>query len=232
MLVAGVDVSGRSVGKTALAWLTGTSARMPTLVERPRDYGLNKKNGDDNLVRLITERAPVVVALDAPLGLPHPVTCRDPECIECFPSSGEAARYGRRRLEEPHRWTQLVPGMKGPMPSVMISAIAFRAIYLRRSLERHSIRVIETWPMGVYRILSRQDQHSAVAGGLGDDARAAILAAHVGGLDAAQASSRSRDSLDAIAAAYAAWCWASDRAHAVRSELIDEGEIWVPAPTL
>jgi predicted RNase H-like nuclease len=40
----------------------------------------------------------------------------------------------------------------------------------------------------------------------------------------------SRDQLDAVAAAYAAWCHETRRAHAVTvSGFEDEGAIWIPA---
>lgn len=226
-MVAGVDVSGRTVGRTALAWLAGLPGGQPRLRDRPREEGLNRTHGDRNLIDALSEGRPQVVALDAPLALPHPVTCVEPSCGICFPASGPAPSYGRRQLEEPKRWRELSPGMKGPMPSAMIAAIGYRAIYLRRAIQREGFAVIETWPMGVYRMLAPEPVGSTSAPTLDDAARRAILAKVVAGLDGSEAGAWSRDQLDAVAAAYAAWCWAENTAHAVTG-LAGEGEIWVP----
>ncbi len=90
---------------TALAWLSGTSEATPVLVQRPREEALNKKKGDDNLVTALTERKPVAVALDAPLGLPAPGHLPRPAVPDVLPderSAGElrpAAAGGADRVD-------------------------------------------------------------------------------------------------------------------------------------
>jgi predicted nuclease with RNAse H fold len=226
LTVAGVDLSGRRVGKTALAWLDGDSH--PSLKEPPVDAGLRGDNGDRRLVDLIVDREPAVVALDAPLELPHAVTCRDPSCSVCFPSDGGAPSYGSRTLEG-EGWRALMPGVKGPMPMVMVAGIAFRGIYLRRRLERLGFRVAETWPMGVYRVLERAESATHF-GSLDAAARLALLSRVVNGTELIDVEDDSRDQADAVAAAYAAWCVSTGNAEALQLDgSEDEGAIWLPA---
>jgi predicted nuclease with RNAse H fold len=55
----------------------------------------------------------------------------------------------------------------------MVAAIAFRAIYLARVLDRQGISVIETWPMAVYRALEKRAGHHT-AKSLDADARRSL----------------------------------------------------------
>lgn len=224
-LVAGVDVSGRGVGRTALAWVEGDGGR-PRLLEPPVDEGLRGRDGDGRLVELIVDRAPAVVALDAPLALPHAVTCTEPDCSFCFPPDGSTPSYGTRALEGAG-WRELMPGAKSPMPMVMVAGIAFRAIYLRRRLEPNVACIVETWPMGVYRTIEKRA--GTAHGSLDAKARTALLATVLDGAELIEVDSEERDQVDAAAAAYAAWCIATGCAKALRTpELADEGAIWLP----
>ena len=223
--MAGVDLSGRTRGRTALAWLVGAPGEQPQLSDTPREHGFTQKHGDRNLIDALLDRSPTAIALDAPLELPHPVECTEGDCAVCFPESGGSPSYSCRELERRQPWIALSPGMKGPMPSVLLAGISFRAIYLRRALQRHGLRVIETWPMGVY--LAPQATGSTTAPTLDNAARRAILAKVVAGLSGPDADGWSTDQLDAVGAAYAGWCWAEGTAHAVTG-LEGEGEIWVP----
>jgi predicted nuclease with RNAse H fold len=227
IIVAGIDVSGRTTGRTALAWLRGRPGERPVLSDPPREKGLRGAKGDRNLVAALVEQGPVVVALDAPLALPHPVVCRDSGCPTCFPGAGDDPIYTMRQLERADRWLE-ISTMKGPMPMVMISGIAFRAIYLRRALERKGLAVIETWPMGVYRVLERRDGREG-ATALSIEARKELLALAVDGAGTVLGADASPDQVDAVAAALAAWSYESQAALSVSvagSE--DEGEIWLP----
>lgn len=116
------------------------------------------------------------------------------------------------------------------MPMVMVAGIAFRAIYLRRLLERIDHSVIETWPMGVYRAIARRTAEGADEG-TGDDWRANLLSRAVDDLDVALDGNPGalRDQLDAVAAAYAGWLWCAGDAVAVNGDDANEGEIWIPA---
>jgi predicted nuclease with RNAse H fold len=202
VIAAGIDLSGRTTGTTALAWVEGDPPRVTGIEDR----GLRD---DAELVRRCLDRAPAVVAIDAPLSLPHAVTCADPECPRCF---APGARSGSRAVDGKEAWAAAGHTEKPPMPMAMLAAIAFRAIHLRRLLA--GVEVIETWPMGTYRALARGEP----PGDTGDAWRRRLLAAcglHVTG---------GTDRLDAVAAAYAGWCRLHDRATVVRA---DGDEIWV-----
>src|SRR3954466_10614905 len=171
--VAGIDLSGRTVGRTALAWLEGEPRQRPRVPKPVEDsLAFRGMTGDEALTRALLENAPALVALDAPLALPHPVMCRDPQCITCFPEDGAGPLYGTRQLDRKQEWSWLTP--RGPMPTVMISAIAFRGMFLCRVLTNRGIPVIETWPMGVYRVL-QQRAHTSTSGSIPDSGRFGLL---------------------------------------------------------
>ena len=203
MIAAGIDLSGRTKGTTALAWVEGDP---PRVVEVVADRGLRE---NDELARRCLERAPEVVAIDAPLSLPHVVTCTKRDCPRCAPD----ARYGSREVDGKSAWAKIGHVEKPPMPTVMLAAIAFRAIHLRRLLQPRA-HVIETWPMGTYRALARGEPH----GDTGDDWRRRLLEAL--GL----VVEGSTDRLDAVAAAYAGWRWLNGSAALVEA---DGDEIWI-----
>jgi predicted nuclease with RNAse H fold len=215
MIAAGIDLSGRTTGTTALAWLQGDSPRLVEVVTH-RDL-----RDDRKLVRSCLDRRPDVVAIDAPLSLPHAVTCDDPDCARCF---GALAPYGSRAVDGKEAWAAVGHVEKPPMPTVMLAAIAFRAIHLRRLLEGEGADVIETWPMGTYRVLARAA--AAPPGDTGEAWRRSLLAARVANLEVVIEGTATTDRLDAVAAAYAGWCRLAGRAVPVRAE---DDEIWIPA---
>jgi predicted nuclease with RNAse H fold len=230
LLVAGVDLSGRTTGTTALAWLTGQRTRTRPLLDRPViTEGLRGAGGDARIVGLLVEARPDVVAIDAPLQLPHAVMCRDRECARCFPSDGAYPSYTTRMLERKERWEG--PTTRPPMPMVMVAGIAFRAIFLRRLLEREGVRVIETWPAGVLRQMQGAPGRSS---SLDAATRVRLLRDCVD--DPGQQLQRPDlplDALDAVAAALAAWAYAIDRFHPVKDEAwLDEGTIVLPQSAL
>lgn len=228
MRAAGVDLSGRWKGTTALAIVEGRPR--PRLVAPPRERGLRGKSGDQTLLSALVDASPDLVALDAPLQLPHLVTCRDQDCARCFPDDDVPA-YGTRQLERAESWRGISATMKSPMPMVMIAAIAFRAIYLRWALRRQGLCAIETWPTGVYRVLQARrgggfDAKKPIPGHM----RHELLAHAIDGMEHLDPATTSDDALDATAAAYASWCKAADAAKRIFvGEFEDEGEIWVPA---
>lgn len=62
--------------------------------------------------------------------LPHSVTCEQPGCVRCSPD--QTTYLGRD-----------VDALAGGMPTVMISGIAYRGIYLARRLRARGYEVIE-----------------------------------------------------------------------------------------
>jgi predicted nuclease with RNAse H fold len=227
-VVAGIDLSGRTTGTTAIAWLEAHGGR-PRVVDVAAGPKLRGDTGDAQIAARLQARQPQLVAIDAPLTLPHPLVCTKPDCPVCFADDGIAPFYGSRWLDRAEAWMAVGHGEKPPMPAVMIAGIAFRAMYLTRVLRRAEIAVIETWPMGVYRALARR---LGTTGKETDDGwRRQLLATAVDGIELVDvgSSGQRRDRLDAVAAAYAAWCRLTETATAVRSERDPgEGAIWIP----
>jgi|SRR5215211_415359 len=224
VVAAGIDLSGRTTGTTAIAWVEGRPPRVAEVRSGGRFRG---ERGDAEIVDALLARRPGVVALDAPLGLPHSVVCTDPNCTVCFPADGSVPSYGSRAVDGAEAWASVRHAEKAPMPTVMVAAIAFRAIYLRRLLSKEGVEVIETWPMGVFRAIARNAARAA-SGRDGDDSwRRALLASVVGDLPG---DGCGRDVLDAVAAAYAGWCRLAGTAVEVRADgpLDEEGSIWIP----
>lgn len=227
LLVVGIDPSGRTTGTTALAWLTGTPSSERPRLDRPIvTDGLRGADGDKRIVSLLVETRPDVVAIDAPLRLPHAVACQDDACARCFPPGGAYPSYTTRMLERKSHWNQS-PAARPPMPMVMVAGIAFRAIFLRRLLEREGIRVTETWPAGVLRAMQGAPGRSST---LDAATRARLLLGAVDDPDKQlQQPELPLDALDAVAAALAAWAYAIDSFQAVRDDArTDEGAIILP----
>jgi predicted nuclease with RNAse H fold len=206
VIAAGIDLSGRTTGSTALAWVDDDPPRVVDVIAG------RALRDDAELLRRCLDPRPDVVAIDAPLSLPHAVTCTDPECDRCF---GAVPSYTSRAVDGKAAWAVVGHVEKPPMPMAMLAAIAFRAIYLRRRLEQR-VHVVETWPMGTYRALAR----GTAAAGTGDAWRRHLLAARISNVEAVDTTDR----LDAVAAAYAGWCKLARRATAVRA---DGDEIWI-----
>jgi predicted nuclease with RNAse H fold len=228
MLAAGIDLGGRRTGTTAIALLDGSKA--PSVRAVLADRSLRGDRGDFEVRRVLG--SPDVVAIDAPLSLPHAVVCRDDECPECFPGGAAAPSYGARYpLDSAAAWRSVRHVEKAPMPTVMIAGIAFRAIYLARLLRRAGLKVIEAWPMGAYRALARAAQQVPSAHEGDDEWRRALLEARVDGVSEAapRGQPAERDRLDSIAAAYVGWLWLRREARSVPPEAEPDAEaIWIP----
>lgn len=181
--VIGVDLSGLSratKGRTVAAHIAlEDPLRLVELVTiRP---GLR---GDVDLLDWIRDREPVVVGIDAPLSLPHSVTCETVDCDRCEP--GRASYLSRD-----------VDGMAGGMPTVMLAAIAFRGMYLARQLSSSVSRVVEVYPGAAFSSWGLNHSRNAE--------RAAALAEIVGPF-----LWTTRDEIDAVCAALlAASAWRS-----------------------
>jgi len=111
MLAAGVDLGGRTTGTTAAAWVEVSGDGAPRVRSVVADRSLR---GDRELCDRLGQ--PAVVAIDAPLSLPHPVVRNDPTCRDWFPSDGSVPSYGTRtELESPSAWAEVEavpPGVK------------------------------------------------------------------------------------------------------------------------
>jgi predicted nuclease with RNAse H fold len=227
MLAAGIDLGGRTTGTTAIAWIEGARESRPRVREVRADAGLR---GDAEVLSELG--SPEVVAVDAPLTLPHPVVCTDDDCPVCFPDDGAAPAYGSRsELDGAAVWRSIGHFEKGPMATAMLAGIAFRAIYLARLLRRAGLTVIEAWPMGAYRAIARSPGAATNGDDGGDEWRRALLDTRLGGLEGAVrfGERAERDRLDAVAAAYVGWLWLARRARSVPPGARRDGEaIWIP----
>lgn len=203
--VIGIDLSGLSrgtKGQTALAQLSLTHPpRLLDLMVLPRG-----RQTDPELIRWVSERKPRVVAIDAPLSLPHGLTCEDPTCPRCEPpSSSYLARDVDRRA--------------GGMSTVMIAGIAFRGIYLARRMRRLGIEVIEVYPAAAYQRLGlRTKEERRYPARVSE-----VLAWHVPGALLGTADER-----DAVTAALVARWYAIGLGEVISGQ---DGAIWIPPAT-
>lgn len=202
--VIGIDLSGLSrgtKGRTALAQLSLSDP--PQLL----DLHLLRRGErtDLELLAWVDNRPPKVVAIDAPLSLPHSVTCSDRECVRCDPAR---ATYLARDIDAP----------AGGMPTVMIAGIAFRGIYLARRLRALGYEVIEVYPAAAYRafgLVSKADRRDPVR-------VAGAIEQRVPGVHL-----ETGDERDAVAAAIVAVSYVLARAASIAGE---DGTIWLPTP--
>lgn len=200
--VIGIDLSGLSrgtKGRTALAQL---SIEDPPRVLDVRVLERGKQT-DAELLEWVAARSPRVVAIDAPLTLPHGITCEDPGCERCIPPSSSYL-------------TRDVDRMAGGMSMVMIAGIAFRGIYLARRIASLGYDVIEIYPAAAYRafgLLSTEDRRDSLR--VADAIESRVPGARV----------ETGDERDAVAAAFVAVEYARGRAVSVAGE---DGAIWLP----
>jgi predicted nuclease with RNAse H fold len=219
--VVGLDLAGKTTDRTVMAVATSPAGGRPSfdLVSRTADgHRLPDVSG---LADMLSGYSPDLVAIDAPLSLPHQVVCADGACRRCFGEEADGS-YTQRAADRADHWTEIGHVEKPPMPTVMLAGVAFRAIYLNRLLAARDVAVIETWPTGVLRALGaaaaprKREEGAYVVW-----ARAALDGA---GFEV-PALTRTTDEVDAVAAAVAAWEHVAGRTVGVGD---DEGRIWVP----
>jgi len=132
--VVGVDLSGRTTGRTALAVIEPTGPRKRIRVisaDRIRREGGDSP--DEHLVELIGGLDPVRVGIDAPLTLPLYLSRgRFPG----RPDRDEVCRYDRRLCDE----------FIGGMSTMMLGVLTARGIFLSREIEKRSLDAIEVYP--------------------------------------------------------------------------------------
>lgn len=210
LVVGGIDVGGKTTGRTSTAVVEGAAggagAQLPTarILHHDADgQQLPRRVGVRRLALALAAAGARTVAVDAPLSLPHPLTCEDAGCPRCFPADGEDADYSSRPADRSAPWTA-AGYTASPMPTAMLGAITFRGVYLRRALERAGVSVLETWPRGVFLSLdpgreplpsSSREPEAYVAAGT------ERLRRHLE-IDGELASP---DDVDAVACALAAW---------------------------
>lgn len=203
--VVGIDLSGLHGGLEAPRTVAALIELQTTLSVTDWLTVPRGPRGDVRLLDWLRDRHPRVVAIDAPLGLPHSVTCEVVDCPRCKPGS---AWYTQREVDQAAR------RLGGGMPAVMLAAICFRGMYLAHQLRSLAIEVIETYPAASYRAM----------GALGKtyEERAQLLAARLGELGRTD-----HDSIDAACAGLAAsdYAWRSSR-----SIEAEGATIWLVGP--
>lgn len=201
-VAVGIDLSGisrRTKGRTVAVRLDLAPIRFAA-----QKAFVNSLASDRLLIEWVAAQHPAVVAIDAPLTLPHSVTCTEPYCERCEP--GRASYLERDVDREARR-------RGGAMPLVMIAAIAFRGAYLARQLAHRGLRVVETYPAASFREL-----HA----GSTEEGRWMLLSELIDDLPAL-----SGDALDAAGAALAAAQVVGDKAVRIAAE---DGELWLAGP--
>lgn len=207
LTTAGVDLGGKTTGRTATAIAEssdGPRPRVSLLRDDAEGKRLPLRPGVRRLTNALVASGVELVAIDAPLSLPHPVVCEDVDCSICFPTDGTDADYTSRTPDHRDTWTQ-ARFTSSPMSTAILGALTMRGIYLRRSLEHEGVTVIETWPRGVYMSL-KPDAQNALPGSSGAQERyvATMLAALSDHVDVADDIANA-DEVDAVAVALAAW---------------------------
>lgn len=175
----GIDLSGisrRTKGRTVAVALEPDPLRYRSI-----QAFHNGLASDRLLVDWVVDQHPRIVAIDAPITLPHAVMCADPGCERCEPGK---ASYLERDVDRVAR------KRGGAMPLVMLAAIAFRGRYLARQLEHRGLRVVETYPAASFRELGASRDRAS---------RWAVLDAQIQDLP-----ELAGDALDAACAALAA----------------------------
>lgn len=207
--IVGVDLSGRTTGDTALALLTGRADDVPRAEPIITHGGapLGRRPDARLIARICAELSADIVAIDAPLELPHPVTCTEQTCRTCFPDDGMDASYASRGADRTAAWRAAGHPETAPMATAMLGGIAFRGIYLRRALERLGVPTLETWPKGVYRATAARDGVTAPPPPSSEgDAYVAWATPLLRRRVAARWEEHGTpDRIDAVAAAYAGW---------------------------
>jgi predicted nuclease with RNAse H fold len=201
--VIGIDLSGLSYGtkgQTALAQLSlEDPLRLVDVSVLPRG-----RRTDPELLRWIDKREPRVVAIDAPLSLPHSLTCTEVDCARCQPDTAEyLARDVDRKV--------------GGMSTVMIAGIAFRGMYLARQLRDRGCKVIEVYPAAAYAALGLTTR---------SERRDPSQVAQILGLFVPGPALLGADERDALAAAIVAAAYARGTAQPIRGL---DGTIWLPS---
>ena len=127
--VVGIDITSHERKPTACAVLDSKGA----LID------LGKKKTDEDIIQLVREYAPTVVAIDSPLGYPKGMDCleesHDCESVHCFSGrkcEREIARHGIGIF-----WTT---------KRTFIKDMIYRAIALAKEIRSLGIEVIEVYP--------------------------------------------------------------------------------------
>lgn len=232
-ILAGIDLAaGRGTTDVALLELTGQAS----LLRYRREYRCTV-GSDEEIIDVLAEAQPAVIAIDAPLSLPAPVaTAVRGEVLEERPQgtptelSTTLSPYTRAAERDP-LWSTL--GAR-PLPVSFLGGLTFRALVLVPKLRNAlpETAIVEVFPTATLHMLgirpivpgAKREAKTSVA------ARRATqegLARFVEGLPAVDDVLLGADLLDALAAALTGVAYS--RSEFVKVGKPDEGQIVVPS---
>jgi predicted nuclease with RNAse H fold len=182
---------------------------------RLHDLGLVRE--DDDILALASRWRPRYLAIDAPLSLPEGMCCLE-ECCPCAPASPDGLKAAERALLKEGI------GLFRTTKRSIIKAMVYRAIGLRRALEKERYAVMEVYPYASkVRLFGRPIPKKTTKAG-----RQWLRQRLEGLVPGLREHGRplSHDELDAIVAAYTAYLHGQGQAEAVGDP--EEGVIYVP----
>lgn len=121
--MVGLDLAGKTTDRTVMAVASSPAGGRPSfdLVSRTADgHRLPEVSG---LADMLSGYSPDLVAIDAPLSLPHQVVCADGACRRCFGEEADGS-YTQREADRADHWTEIGRVEKPPMPTVMLGSRA------------------------------------------------------------------------------------------------------------
>jgi len=170
---------------------------------------------DAELVAFVEESGASVVAIDAPLGLPHGQCCLEAIC-DCQPRGPGAGRACEREL------SRLGIGCYYTTKRSIIKAMVYRGIGLQERLRMQGCTVLEVYPYATkIRLLGRPLPRKTTAAGR------AVVGQGLARLLDRELPQLSHDAADALLCAYTAWLYGRGLTDALGTR--DEGQIHVPA---
>jgi predicted nuclease with RNAse H fold len=232
-LVAGIDLAaGR--GTTEVALLAVAHDVKPIFSATAH----RRVEGDNEILTVLAEAHPRVVAIDAPLSLPAAVTAAlrgaDPstEGSDKRVLAVSGSPYTRAAERDPV-WTEL--GLR-PLPVSFLGGLTFRALVLASRLRAQlpDAAIIEVFPSATLRVLGVRPPQAAGTrrrreAKTSTSARAAVqagLVRWIAGLPSPDREPPGADLLDALAAALTAVAYARGQFRAIGDP--DEGQIVLP----
>lgn len=220
-VVAGIDLAaGRGISEVALLAVDEADGGLTFDLARHRRVGT-----DDEIVAVLLDAQPAVIAVDAPLSLPRAVQA----ALRGGASVPGDTPYTRQAERDP-QWSAL--GVR-PLPVSFLGGLTFRAIVLAARLRAAlpEAALVETFPTGVFRVLGLVSRARKGRGRkTSPEARQALQAALLRGMRGMPVPALDlldTDLLDALGAALAAAYVLRGRSVALGDA--DEGTIVLPA---
>ena len=194
--VIGLDLTTSSEKGTAFAVLT---KEMDIVAD-------GVVSDDEEIIALVEEQRPALIAIDAPLSLPLGLCCLEESC-PCRPVSSRKGRQCEREL------SALGIGCYYTTKRSIIKGMVYRAIALKGKLEGRGFTVIEVYPYASrVRLFGKLPRKTTAAGRRALQERLRRL---IPVIPPPQGSLLSHDALDALLAAYTGVLYIKGQAQAL-----------------